>query len=141
NSILRKHHAKRLRLDKPDKRLLVKLGRPAARSRKRAPNMNAFDERFVQSIQTECLDQFIVLGAPPPRVSPLPSNFRQQLSHFAVGVASRAAAPTPTLAVSEYLYMMRRQVKKIGMSPFLNPFPVGRPREKKYGKADGKSRK
>ena len=28
----------------------------------RAPNQNAYAERFVQTIKTECLDQFIVLG-------------------------------------------------------------------------------
>jgi putative transposase len=29
----------------------------------RAPNMNAYVERFVQAIQQECLDQFIIFGA------------------------------------------------------------------------------
>jgi putative transposase len=28
----------------------------------RAPNTNAFVERFVQSIQQECLDRFVVFG-------------------------------------------------------------------------------
>jgi hypothetical protein len=28
----------------------------------RAPNMNAYVERFVQAIEQECLDQFIVFG-------------------------------------------------------------------------------
>ncbi|XHR27675.1 MAG: hypothetical protein ACFUZC_17255 [Chthoniobacteraceae bacterium] len=27
-----------------------------------SPNLNAFVERFVQSIEQECLDQFVVLG-------------------------------------------------------------------------------
>jgi putative transposase len=27
-----------------------------------SPNMTAFDERFIQSIKTECLDHFIVFG-------------------------------------------------------------------------------
>lgn len=33
----------------------------------RAPTPNAFAERWVQSLRTECLDRFVVLGETHPR--------------------------------------------------------------------------
>jgi transposase InsO family protein len=32
----------------------------------RAPNTNAFVERFIQSIEQESLDHFLIVGEPPP---------------------------------------------------------------------------
>ena len=37
-------------------------GKKVARLPFRSPNLNAFAERFVQSIKHECLDQFVVIG-------------------------------------------------------------------------------
>ncbi len=42
---------------------LQQRGRRPRRLRPRSPNLNAFVERWIQSIQIECLDHFVVLGA------------------------------------------------------------------------------
>ncbi len=42
---------------------LRKCGNRPRRLRPRSPNLNAFVERWIQSIQIECLDHFVVLGA------------------------------------------------------------------------------
>ena len=38
-------------------------GAATRKLRPRSPNLNAYVERWIQSIQVECLDHFIVLGA------------------------------------------------------------------------------
>ena len=47
---------------KPFDEALSSHGLRPRRLRPRSPNLNAFVERWVQSIQVECLDHFIVLG-------------------------------------------------------------------------------
>ena len=41
---------------------LKKAGIEVVRTSFRAPNMNAYVERFIQTIQQECLDHFVILG-------------------------------------------------------------------------------
>jgi putative transposase len=36
-------------------------------ARRRSPNLNAFAERFVKSIKTECVEQFVLFGEDSPR--------------------------------------------------------------------------
>ena len=43
-------------------RVMTKAGIRAKRLSLRSPNLNAFVERFIQSIQVECLDHFLVFG-------------------------------------------------------------------------------
>ena len=50
------------KLGKPFDEALSSHGLRPRRLRPRSPNLNAFVERWIQSIQVECLDHFIVLG-------------------------------------------------------------------------------
>ena len=43
-------------------RVMTKAGIRAKRLSLRSPNLNAYVERFIQSIQVECLDHFLVFG-------------------------------------------------------------------------------
>ena len=65
----------------------------------RSPNLNAFVERFIQTIQVECMDHFLIFGE--KHFDYLVTRIRRALSHGAA--ASRAgkqsgyrrAAPCP----------------------------------------------
>ena len=53
----------------------------------RAPNCNAFAERFVRSIEDECLDQMIPLGE---------RHFRRALHEFVAPLSRRTQSPRPS---------------------------------------------
>jgi len=53
----------------------------------RAPNQNAYAERFVQTIKTECLDLFVVLGEKHLRhiISEYVAHYHAERPHLALG--------------------------------------------------------
>ena len=53
----------------------------------RSPNVNAFAERWAQSVQVECLDHFVVLGERHLEylVSEYVEYFNQERPHQAMG--------------------------------------------------------
>ncbi len=63
----------------------------------RAPNMNAYVERFVQAIEQECLDQFIVFGAEhfDHVVSEYVEHYHTERPHQAMGNVPLIAAALP----------------------------------------------
>jgi putative transposase len=63
----------------------------------RAPNLNAFAERYVLSIKSECLDHFIVFGEDHLRhiVSEYDTSCNQHRPHQGIGNIPISAAPEP----------------------------------------------
>jgi putative transposase len=63
----------------------------------RAPNMNAYVERFVQAIQQECLDQFIIFGTEhfDHVCREYVAHYHTERPHQAMGNAPLIAAALP----------------------------------------------
>lgn len=75
-----------------------------------SPNLNAFAERFVRSIKTECLDQFVLFGETSLRhvVREYLAHYHSERNHQGIGNVIPFPDPklgmrTGTLAKSERL--------------------------------------
>ena len=62
-----------------------------------SPNLNAHVERFIQTIQTECLDRFIALGTVhlDYLVSEYADYYNTQRPHSALGFRTPTGPPLP----------------------------------------------
>jgi putative transposase len=62
-----------------------------------SPNLNAFAERFVLSIRTECLDRIVPLGETHLRrsVSEFVQHYRFERNHQGLGYALIEGTPNP----------------------------------------------
>src|SRR5438270_8953226 len=69
----------------------------------RAPNMNAYVERFVQAIQQECLDKFIAFGTEHLDLltGEYVEHYHRERPHQAKGNAPLLATNTSAIAVGE----------------------------------------
>ena len=67
--------------------ILRAVGMEAVKLPPRSPNLNAFSERFVKSIKTECLDRLILFGEKPLRlaVSEYLSHYLAERNHQGIG--------------------------------------------------------
>lgn len=65
-------------------------------SRARSPNLNAFAERFVLSVKSECLDRMVPLGEAHPRaaVGAFVDHYHQERPHQGLGNELIAAKTT-----------------------------------------------
>jgi len=63
----------------------------------RSPNLNAFAERFVRSIKSECLDQFIFFGQAMLKraIREFIRHYNEERNHQ--GVENRLLTPAPML--------------------------------------------
>jgi putative transposase len=73
--------------------LLETSGVSVVRTPFRAPNCNAYAERFVRSIKEECLDRLIPLGGRHFRhaVAELVADYHREPNHQGLGVVSQFA--------------------------------------------------
>jgi putative transposase len=80
-------------------RVLQSEGARVHRKGPATPNMNAYAERFVQTIQIECLDHFVVLGEKHLNhlVGEYVTHYHEERPHQALG----NAPPTISKAVNE----------------------------------------
>lgn len=88
--------------------VLVREGMRLIRLPPRSPNLNAFAERFVRSIKSECLDRMIFFGQ---------SSLQHAISHFMAhyhcernhqGLSNRLLRPTPIVAPSQPVHRSQR---------------------------------
>jgi putative transposase len=88
--------------------VLVREGIHLIRLPPRSPNLNAFAERFVRSIKSECLNRMIFFGK---------SSLQHAISHFMAhyhnernhqGLANRLLRPEPIVAPSHAVYRRQR---------------------------------
>lgn len=66
-----------------------------------APNMNAFAERFIQTLQDECLDRFIALGTRhlDHLAATFVEHYNRERTHSAIGFRP-PCGPSPPLDLS-----------------------------------------
>jgi putative transposase len=75
----------------------------------RAPNMNAYAERFVQAIQQECLDKFIAFGTEhmDHLIGEYVEHDHTERPHQAMGTAPLAGGTTDVTAEGEIMWCER----------------------------------
>ena len=90
--------------------VLVREGIEVIRLPPRAPNLNAFAERFVRSIKEECLSRMIFFG---------PASLQRAIGHYVAhyhternhqGLGNRLLQPAPTTALSRQLVLRRQRL-------------------------------
>lgn len=82
------------------RRVLVREGIQVIRLPPQSPNLNAFAERFVRSIEDECLSRMIFFGQ-----ASLQHAIRQFMAHYHIernhqGIENRLLQPVPATALS-----------------------------------------
>ncbi len=87
--------------------IIVRAGTDVVRLPPRSPNLNAFAERFVRSIKSECLNRMIFFGRASLQhaVSQFIVHYHTERNHQ--GLENRLVLPAPTIAPS--LHVRRRQ--------------------------------
>jgi len=87
--------------------ILTRAGMDVVRLPPRSPNLNAFAERFVRSIKSECLNRMIFFGRASLQhaVSQFIAHYHTERNHQ--GLENRLVLPAPTIAPS--LPVRRRQ--------------------------------
>jgi putative transposase len=80
---------------------LTRQGVNANRVMYRAPNLQAFVERWIQTIEVECLDHFVVLGETHLNflVSKFARHYHSERPHQSMGNAPLVELPAPPKSV------------------------------------------
>ena len=87
---------------------LVREGIHLIRLPPRSPNLNAFAERFVRSIKSECLNRMIFFGQASLQhaISHFMANYHTERNHQ--GLANQLLRPAPIIAPSQRVHRRQR---------------------------------
>jgi putative transposase len=87
---------------------LVREGIHLIRLPPRSPNLNAFAERFVRSIKSECLNRMIFFGQASLRhaIAHFMAHYHTERNHQ--GLANQLLRPVPSIAPSQPLHRRQR---------------------------------
>ena len=88
--------------------VLVREGMHLIRLPPRSPNLNAFAERFVRSIKSECLNRMIFFGQASLQhaISHFMAHYHTERNHQ--GLANQLPRPAPIIAPSQPVHRRQR---------------------------------